>query len=382
MVRLLVCAFALSACASSPVSLALTPQSPAYRVAVGQAQMTETQDAQLVAQTAPMQTALAVAVQAEAQAVSATGTAITVRATEEAQSATATASAHSTQAFIISEQTEQARTENAIKNSQREALLLTQAAGEQHAEAARLEAQAVSWYIVFIGGTSAAVLVVIGIAVRFMGQSILYFGDAKAAQIKAQGDAYAAGVVAESQARASDVRSAVFSHLGALIHVGDGGQANILYQPTLAADDDVVDARPAQPPMMNSARGSYPLLPEADRTELVKFLYKCVRAAGPQAEMVDTIPSDDTLRMGAKRREQLVGQLEDMGFAQVVPNVGTKIIGYKNLLALLRAVENGAGVIPTPTPSTPSEFAEPFPGNGQNGQNGKNTLRSGTRGER
>lgn len=371
----------LVACDSTPVSLALTPQSPVERVAVAQAQMTTTQIAAQVEQAAPALTEQALRLQAQAQAVSATGTAIANRATAEAAHATATAQALDTQAAIVARITQQAIDESAIKNSQRAALILTQAAGEARSEESRLAAQSTAWYVLFIGGALAAVLVVLGIAVRFTGQSILYYGDAQAAKIKAQGDAYAAGVTADAQARATDVRSQVFSHLGALIHVGDGGQANILYRPAMLIETPNETA-PAQPPMVNSVRGTYPLLPQPDRTELVKFLYRCTRAAGEQAELIDTIPSDDTLRMGAERRRMFVGQLEAMGFACVVPNVGTKIVGYKNLLALAHAVENGAGVIPSPTPKTTSESDDPFPGNGWNGQTGQNTLRSGTAVER
>jgi len=384
--RWLICVLLLAACA--PVDAALTPASPIVRAAIAEAQTTATVEARAditlgltLTALPPSQTAQAIHAQATALSAVSTGTAQAIQATVESDRATSTAVVIATADVIAAQATARAVADDELLWSQNRALILTQTAGEAEAEAARLQATSWAWYILLIGCAGAIVIIGLALAVRFMGESIAFLGTARAEKIRAEAEAYSAQTLAYAQANANEKRASVFAHGGALVYVNDDGQGSVLYERGPAQLPEPSDATPAQPPMVHSAKGSYPLLDDAGRAELVKFLYRCIRASGGQENHVNTIPSDDKIGMGAEARRRMVWQLEEMGFVRVIPNTGTIITGYPSLLALTRAIQNGAGQLP-PTPSIPSEFAEPFPGNGRNGGNGKITLRSGTEGER
>jgi hypothetical protein len=208
-------------------------------------------------------------------------------------------------------------------------------------------------------------------------------GNANASATLAEGEANASATLAraEAEAWAATMRASVFSVVGGLIQFGDHPPV-VVNRPGLTEQAaPQLAAQSAQPPMLNSASGSRPLVAK-ERQAISDFLWRAVRRSGEYAKTIDTIPSHTTMGMGGPRWTEHVHTLEDMGFAEVVPNKGTFVRGYRTLEELARAVGNGAGIIPSPTTSTTSESDEPFSENGKNGQNGQTTLRSRTEAER
>lgn len=174
-------------------------------------------------------------------------------------------------------------------------------------------------------------------------------GEANADATRAEGDANAAATIAKAEAEAQGnmMRASVFSAGYSLVRFSDQSDPVIVNRPGMADTNAApqLAAQPAQPPMLNSAAGSRPLVAK-ERQEISDFLWKAVRRSGEYSKTVNTIPSHTTMGMGVPNWTAHVNTLEAMGFAEVVPNKGTFIRGYRTLEELARAVGNGAGVIP------------------------------------
>lgn len=212
-----------------------------------------------------------------------------------------------------------------------------------------------------------AVVNKIDIEHRANATSTITNGNANAEATRAEGEANATATMAKAEAVAwaEVMRARVFSVTGGLVLFGENHQPVIVNRPGLSEPNTApqLAASQAQPPMLNSASGSRPLVAK-ERQAVVDFLWRAVRRSGEYAKTIDTIPSHKTMGIGAPSWTDHVRALEQMGFAEVVPNKGTFIRGYGTLEELARAVSNGAGIIPSPPQSTPSERAEPFLKNG------------------
>lgn len=328
------------------------------------------------AQTIAAGTAQSVAIAADANSRHATETA---SAEALANSNTATA-----QAFAM--QVSGAQTQIAATRVISESLI---AVSNVEAAARRANERAEAWqmflfalaFVVVVGAAFliGAVANKIDVEHRAKATKTITEGKANASATRSEGNANATATItkAEAVAWAEVMRASVFAIGGALVKFGDHHQPVVVSRPGLSESNAApqLAAQPAQPPMMNSASGSRPLVAK-ERQDISDFLWRAVRRSGEYAKTIDTIPSHKTMGVGAPNWTDHVHTLEQMGFAEVVPNKGTFIRGYRTLEELARAVSNGAGIIPSPPQSTPSESDVPFSGNGRNGENGQNTLRS------
>lgn len=355
----------IGACASTPVSVAMTRPPPAVIAVQANAQSTETAIAieglyHAATQTSVAYTQEASQQQATLSILEATATQVALisldaqatRAAFETKSVLSafeaeTAVAHVTEIHIIAQQTDIAAAQLS------ESLTATATASIDASTRAKEEADFFSFLKMAFMGALALVVVCV---VAFVGGSVAnridaeQRGRADAARITARGDATSAEILATGESWSAAMRARVFAHGGALVWVGDDGEPVILLD-TRSADKEPsapaqLTAHTAQPPIVNSANQSYPLV-SADRQDIVKFLVLAVRRAGPHADKIDTIPSHKTMGIGAAGWTERVRVLEGMGFAEVVPNKGTFIRQYASLLALSEAVKNGAGHIPS-----------------------------------
>lgn len=310
-----------AACADAPA-----PAAPSVRIAIAQEQMTATYSAQAQAASAPTETAQAIRAQAEWQSVSATGTAIAVRGTEQSAHATATAQAQATQAHIVAVLTQQAIDESAIRNSQRASLILTQAMGEMHTAEAESHAQSLALYVLYIGGALAVVIVIIGLAARVAGPSLAHAGTALASQIRAHGEAYAAGREADGHYR---------------LRASQGQAALVVARHGVAAGQRkaAIPATPAQPLSPEIASALTALKACRDIVGgAARFLPKADELSGPTREALDPLKGNGLISVQRGR------------------GGGLYLARHMTLDSLITELERGYIALPTAPPHAGAEL--------------------------
>ena len=180
----------LSAC--SPVTL--TPDSPVMRAAIAHAQTTVTQQAKDNVQISLTLTALPPTY----TAVALTQGAANLAATRGSGAATATQVWANTQSALAAVATLDAAQLLRLQSNGEQGVVMTRTAGQAKSEESKYKAQAMGWYILILGGSMAACIVILGAALRVAGPSLIHFGAALAEQIKARGAAYAVGREADA----------------------------------------------------------------------------------------------------------------------------------------------------------------------------------------
>lgn len=346
-------------------------EAPQIRAAIAQAQLTATQDTaqSQIAQARATDTARMEATQAAYQAaqqnIALTAAAIELAAVADAATLEAQARRDSATQVAYDQQVSVELTRRAQSTTVAIADSMTQVADDLRMASvnAQLTAQTAIWQraenernansLLWIVAPFGLVFVVLAGAWAVIQAAIVK----QTAETLAQADA----VRMESEARANgtSTRAAVFAHNGALLVVPPalltGPSAITVYTPHPIAPPmehtsisiEAPQAAPAQPPMVHSARGSYPLIQDERELEIVKFLALCVdRVGDDHARIITTIPRYDKLSpMGAARWTAAVKLLEQAGLAQAIPNVGTQVIGYASLHDLYTAVCARAGAM-------------------------------------